>query len=235
MPVVFVTGRPLRWAEELFEHVGDHGARRRLQRRARLGRGRRRTTSCAASIEAETVRPRSRPICAPPCPARRSPSRLARASPSSRRTCERAPRPGRQPAGPARRAARRHRWSSCWRGTRSWSRPDYWDAAEAAVGDPATTTWSVDHGLVEISAAGVTKAADAGAGLRPSWGSTPADVVAFGDMPNDLPMLAWAGTSYAMANAHPTRARGGRPRRAEQRRGRGRRGPGWHLRRCDLL
>ena len=28
------------------------------------------------------------------------------------------------------------------------------------------------------------------------------DVVAFGDMPNDLPMLAWAGTGYAMANAH---------------------------------
>ena len=31
-----------------------------------------------------------------------------------------------------------------------------------------------------------------------------AEVVAFGDMPNDLPMLEWAGTSYAMANAHPT-------------------------------
>jgi hydroxymethylpyrimidine pyrophosphatase-like HAD family hydrolase len=30
----------------------------------------------------------------------------------------------------------------------------------------------------------------------------PADVLAFGDMPNDLPMLAWAGTPYAMANAH---------------------------------
>ena len=30
------------------------------------------------------------------------------------------------------------------------------------------------------------------------------EVVAFGDMPNDLPMLAWVGTSYAMANAHPT-------------------------------
>jgi hydroxymethylpyrimidine pyrophosphatase-like HAD family hydrolase len=28
-------------------------------------------------------------------------------------------------------------------------------------------------------------------------------VWAFGDMPNDLPMLAWAGTSYAVANAHP--------------------------------
>ena len=29
-------------------------------------------------------------------------------------------------------------------------------------------------------------------------------MVAFGDMPNDLAMLEWAGTSYAMANAHPT-------------------------------
>jgi hydroxymethylpyrimidine pyrophosphatase-like HAD family hydrolase len=28
-------------------------------------------------------------------------------------------------------------------------------------------------------------------------------VIAFGDMPNDLPLLAWAGTSYAVANAHP--------------------------------
>lgn len=31
----------------------------------------------------------------------------------------------------------------------------------------------------------------------------PEDVVAFGDMPNDLPMLNWAGTSYAVDNAHP--------------------------------
>jgi len=28
-------------------------------------------------------------------------------------------------------------------------------------------------------------------------------VVAFGDMPNDVPMLTWAGRSYAVANAHP--------------------------------
>jgi len=26
---------------------------------------------------------------------------------------------------------------------------------------------------------------------------------AFGDMPNDLPMLLWAGTGVAVANAHP--------------------------------
>ena len=29
------------------------------------------------------------------------------------------------------------------------------------------------------------------------------DVVAFGDMPNDLPMFAWAAYGVAMANAHP--------------------------------
>jgi len=29
------------------------------------------------------------------------------------------------------------------------------------------------------------------------------DAVAFGDMPNDLPMLAWAGHSVAVGNAHP--------------------------------
>ena len=28
-------------------------------------------------------------------------------------------------------------------------------------------------------------------------------VVAFGDMPNDVPMLAWAGLGVAMGNAHP--------------------------------
>jgi hydroxymethylpyrimidine pyrophosphatase-like HAD family hydrolase len=31
---------------------------------------------------------------------------------------------------------------------------------------------------------------------------TPSDVIAFGDAPNDVSMLAWAGTGYAVANAH---------------------------------
>ena len=33
-------------------------------------------------------------------------------------------------------------------------------------------------------------------------GLTAADAVAFGDMPNDLGMLTWAGCGVAMANAH---------------------------------
>jgi HAD superfamily hydrolase (TIGR01484 family) len=68
------------------------------------------------------------------------------------------------------------------------------------VGDRATPTWSVP-GLVEISAVGVTK----GWRLREvcaALGVDAADVVAFGDMPNDLDMMGWAGTSYAMANGH---------------------------------
>jgi len=76
------------------------------------------------------------------------------------------------------------------------------DAVSDAVGDRATATWTVD-GLMEISAIGVTKGV-ALARLCELRGVEPHDVVAFGDMPNDLAMLAWAGTSYAVANAHPS-------------------------------
>ncbi|PZF92305.1 HAD family hydrolase [Micromonospora deserti] len=65
----------------------------------------------------------------------------------------------------------------------------------------AEATHSSYSGLVEISAAGVTKAA----GL--AWycarhGFDSRDVLAFGDMPNDVPMLTWAGRAVAVANAH---------------------------------
>ncbi|GGM71433.1 HAD family hydrolase [Dactylosporangium sucinum] len=56
--------------------------------------------------------------------------------------------------------------------------------------------------LVEATAAGVSKAS-AVADLAARYDVDPAEAVAFGDMPNDLSMLAWAGTSYGVANAHP--------------------------------
>ncbi len=56
--------------------------------------------------------------------------------------------------------------------------------------------------FIEASAAGVTKAT-ALARLCEAHGIGAAEVVAFGDQRNDLPMLAWAGRPYAMANAHP--------------------------------
>lgn len=66
----------------------------------------------------------------------------------------------------------------------------------------AEATHSSRSGLVEVSASGVTKAA----GL--AWycnrlGVAAPQVLAFGDMPNDVPMLTWAGRAVAVGNAHP--------------------------------
>ncbi len=74
--------------------------------------------------------------------------------------------------------------------------------ARATVGARATLTHSSTDGLLEISASGVTKASGLAA-LAADRGIDVGDVIAFGDMPNDLPMMSWAGRSYAVANAHP--------------------------------
>jgi Cof subfamily protein (haloacid dehalogenase superfamily) len=76
--------------------------------------------------------------------------------------------------------------------------------ARAVLQDLAEVTHSTRSrpGLIEVSALGVSKAS-ALARLCEERGVAAANVLAFGDMPNDLPMLAWAGTAYAMANAHP--------------------------------
>ncbi|GLZ07225.1 hydrolase [Actinomadura sp. NBRC 104412] len=74
------------------------------------------------------------------------------------------------------------------------------ERAIKAVGDLVTVTHS--SGPLEMSAPGITKAS-ALAEFCAEHGISPEEVVAFGDMPNDLPMLTWAGTSYAVANAHP--------------------------------
>ncbi len=78
---------------------------------------------------------------------------------------------------------------------------EYWDLALDAIGDRATITWSSDSALLEISAAGVTKATSLEA-VCADLGLGPEDVAVFGDMPNDLPSFGWAGASYAVANAH---------------------------------
>ena len=72
------------------------------------------------------------------------------------------------------------------------------------VGDRLTMTHSHlgDYGLLEISAPGVTKASGL-AELCARLGVDAADVAAFGDMPNDLPMLAWSGRPFAIEAGHP--------------------------------
>jgi hypothetical protein len=66
----------------------------------------------------------------------------------------------------------------------------------------ATPTHSSLSGLVEISGAGVTKAA-ALDWLAARHGVRADQVLAFGDMPNDISMLRWAGRSVVVADAHP--------------------------------
>jgi hypothetical protein len=76
-------------------------------------------------------------------------------------------------------------------------------AARDAVADLVELTWSEPTAaLLEISGRGVSKAS-ALAGLCEGWGVTADQVVAFGDMPNDVAMLRWAGRGVAMGNAAP--------------------------------
>ncbi|WP_310713306.1 Cof-type HAD-IIB family hydrolase [Streptomyces lydicus] len=74
--------------------------------------------------------------------------------------------------------------------------------ARTVAGHLASFTRSSPTALLEISGPGVSKAGTL-AHCCAERGISPEEVVAFGDMPNDMEMLAWAGTSYAMANAHP--------------------------------
>jgi hypothetical protein len=77
------------------------------------------------------------------------------------------------------------------------------ERARAVAGHLAEFTHSNSaDGLLEISAAGVSKAA-ALARFCDERGIDSEQVIAFGDMPNDLPMLQWAGHSVAVGNAHP--------------------------------
>jgi Cof subfamily protein (haloacid dehalogenase superfamily) len=70
------------------------------------------------------------------------------------------------------------------------------------VGLEGDITYSTNNGLVEIVPLGISKATGVEELARPH-GIVAADVLAFGDMPNDVPMLRWAGHGVAMGNAHP--------------------------------
>ena len=77
-------------------------------------------------------------------------------------------------------------------------------AAERIVPPEMAFVTQAGLNFVEICPPGVDK----GSGLAvvaQAVGVDPADVLVFGDMPNDLPMFAWAGWArVAVANAHPS-------------------------------
>lgn len=70
------------------------------------------------------------------------------------------------------------------------------------VGPDIDLTYSSPNGLVEAAPHGVTKASGL-AEFAAELGVGAAEVIAFGDMPNDVAMLRWAGHGVAMGNAHP--------------------------------
>jgi Cof subfamily protein (haloacid dehalogenase superfamily) len=69
------------------------------------------------------------------------------------------------------------------------------------VGAQGDITYSTNNGLVEVVPHGVSKASGVAQVAGPLRIAAD-DVVAFGDMPNDVPMLRWAGHGVAMGNAH---------------------------------
>lgn len=200
VPVVFVTGRPLRWAEDVFEYVGAHGL-------AVISNG---------ALVWDVARDRvdlTRPV--PVADGLAVCRQIRHAVPGAafavetldgialeHEFVERYPVPDGSRRGtleevldePVLKILARHE---------ELDAQVFWDRALDAVGDSVVVTWSSGSALLEISARDVTKASTL-ALICERLRVDREDVVAFGDMPNDLPMLQWAGTAYAMADAHPT-------------------------------
>lgn len=198
VPVVFVTGRPLRWMSPFWPHVGKHGLAIVSNGAITFDAHAQRVVSIAG-IAAEPGLELSRSIAA--------------AVPDAHFAIECVDGirfdPDFPERGASREGVRRGALAEIWdqpvakllvRHSAIDSNDAFQEQVTAAVGDRATVTWSVP-GLAEISAAGVTKAS-ALARLCERRGILSRDVIAFGDMPNDIAMLGWAGTAYAVANAH---------------------------------
>jgi Cof subfamily protein (haloacid dehalogenase superfamily) len=73
--------------------------------------------------------------------------------------------------------------------------------ARAVVGSLATVTMS-GPGTVELQPCGITKATGLALAAE-HLGLERRRTIAFGDMPNDIPMFHWAAHGVAMAGAHP--------------------------------
>ncbi len=199
--VVFVTGRPVRWMEPLWHHVGDHGLA---------------ICSNGAIVYDVPGRVVAEARAIQPEVGLKVADVVRTSLPGTTFAVELTSGFGREPAFPDERDTDPAELvvaplDELFEGTvvkllalhPDLAPEEYGAQVEQLVGAFVTTTWSSVGPLVEMSSAGVTKASTlelvcAERGIRPD------EVLAFGDMPNDIPMLQWAGTSYAMANGHPT-------------------------------
>jgi Cof subfamily protein (haloacid dehalogenase superfamily) len=200
--VVFVTGRPIRWMDDLWHHVGDHGLA------ICSNGGILYDVPGRSVIEARTI---SRTIGIEVADLIRT------AIPGSVFALEKASGFGKEPEfmpgaeseargelaiGPLEEVFTDDVVKLLALNT-EMAAEEYLAEVDHLVGQYVTTTWSAIGPLVEMSGRGVTKASTLEK-LCAERGISPQEVVAFGDGPNDIPMLEWAGTSYGMANGHPT-------------------------------
>ncbi|MEU1021183.1 HAD family hydrolase [Streptomyces sp. NPDC005904] len=74
------------------------------------------------------------------------------------------------------------------------------EAARQVAGDLVGVTMA-GEGVVELLPLGLSKATGLSLAAR-RLDAKAADTIAFGDMPNDIPMFGWAAHGVAMANAH---------------------------------
>ncbi len=74
------------------------------------------------------------------------------------------------------------------------------EAARRTAGGFVTVVMA-GAGIVELLPLGLSKATGLSLAAR-RLGLKAADTIAFGDMPNDIPMFGWAARGVAMANAH---------------------------------
>jgi Cof subfamily protein (haloacid dehalogenase superfamily) len=82
------------------------------------------------------------------------------------------------------------------------SEPGVAARVQELVGERALVTHSTVETFLELSHPSVHKAS-AVERLLVEAGVEPGEVMAFGDMPNDLELIRWAGHGVAVANAHP--------------------------------
>lgn len=84
-----------------------------------------------------------------------------------------------------------------------YSAPELYELIAPHI-DPelAHLTYSMQEGILEVAAPNVTKRRGV-EWLAEYTGVAQQETIAFGDMPNDIEMLTWAGCGVAMENAHP--------------------------------
>jgi Cof subfamily protein (haloacid dehalogenase superfamily) len=205
IPVVFATGRPVRWLDVIRDLPGAHPTVIASNGAVLydLGTGavlERRCVDTDAALDAVV--------------------RIRAAVPSASFAFESGDRFGHEPAyrtwradaaadpalftGPAEEIARREDFVKMLVQDLTLSPDELLQAVQAVVGDTLTVTHSAASavGLVEVSGRGVSKASML-QGCCVQLGVDPRAVAAFGDMPNDLDMLTFAGLPHVVANAHP--------------------------------